>query len=179
MNYGAWALLLPAIEVGVLLFLLKTINARRYPAMLAYLAVEAAVTSLAALGAGIWLVTWAPLQPLRMALRFLLVCEVFRISCHGYDRKFTLHAFGWTLGVSAVVGAAVVDVAGDLSALQTFAVFRQFFSMVLASQVGTLALYTWRGGLINTPCFAFRGVLRGFSGQSRGKLPGNSWGGVK
>jgi hypothetical protein len=144
MTLGRWGLLLPALQLAVCGWIIYRIHWRRYPALLTYLVVEALSTTAVLLSGPAWVTTWVFSQPFRMAVRLSLVYEVFRLSCRPLARLIDRLKVAAGVIVFSVAGSGIVSVALGLSALQSFASFRQFFHLTLALMLAVLYLDVWR-----------------------------------
>ncbi|HWQ52443.1 MAG TPA: hypothetical protein VN442_02085 [Bryobacteraceae bacterium] len=143
MNFGLWALLLPLIEVATALWLVHRVCWQRYPALLLYLAGDAAAITLGVLVAPNWVTGWFTGQPVRMGLRTLLCFEILWFGCVRLDRRGKLRATAAIACSSLIAGAATAWFVG-LSPWRSLLVFRQYFHLELAAALLGLHLHLMR-----------------------------------
>lgn len=136
-------MLLPLLELATVVWLVRNIYYRRYPMLLMYLTTKAVATIMTTLSCDWWPIAWATTQPFRMAVCAGVVFEVFRFGCLRLSRARRWRAIVW-----AVTGSTVcmigLRLAVKLSPLQSFAVARQFYQIVLAVALVAFAVYIRR-----------------------------------
>lgn len=140
---GYWRLLLPMIEIATIWWLVSRIAYHRYPALLTYLATEAAAQTAVILAGPWWVTTWAWSQPIRLAIRTWVVFEVYQFACLKTARRQRIILAGYAAG-AALLCMVVVSFLVRLSPLDSFTVFRQYYMLFLAAALVGITYRVWR-----------------------------------
>jgi hypothetical protein len=140
---GAWALILSLLEVAAVVWLVRRVYWRRYPALLLYLVGDAAAIATTVLFAQNWTVGWLSSQPLRMALRAFFCFEILYLGCVRLNRSQKARAIA-AMAVSSVVAGAATALVVGLTPWQSFLIFRQYFHLELAALAVGLSIHLWR-----------------------------------
>lgn len=143
MTIGSWALILSLLEVGAVLWLVRRIYWRRYPALLAYLLGDAVAIAATVLFAQNWYAGWLTSQPVRMLLRAFFCLEILYLGCVRLNRAQKVRAVA-AMAASSLAAGAVTAVTVGLTPWQSFLVFRQYFHLELAAVAVGLSLHLWR-----------------------------------
>jgi hypothetical protein len=108
--------------------------------LLLYLTTKAVASIMTILSCDWWPIAWVATQPFRMLVCAGVVFEVFRFGCLRLSRARRWRAIAW-----AVTGSMLCTIglrlAVKLSPMQSFAVCRQFYQVILAVALVAFAVY--------------------------------------
>ncbi len=147
MQFGFWALILPALQLASAAWLVYRVHWRRYPALLAYLVGDAAAIAANVLLAQDWITGWLSSQPLRMVLRASLCCEILWTGCVRLKPAQRARAIV-TMTAAALAAGTLLTLAVGYAPWDSFLVFRQFFHLELAAVVCALTVHLRRNPIV-------------------------------
>ena len=133
--------LLPLTTAATLLWMYRSIEYRRYPALMTYLGVETVAVTATLLGASSVMYVFNP--GVRMLVYFLVCCEVFKISCQSVAFSDWFHTLGCSVCSSAFLSFVSAQWYG-LELIHAFNLFRQYYRISLALLLVGLSLYRWK-----------------------------------